>query len=58
MTPTQTGSFRETTGFSFDDVKPPAYGNGRLRHIRHPGNGTGRPESPCTVGPGAMVSDK
>lgn len=41
-----------------DDVKPPAYGNRRLRHTLHPGNDTGRPESPCTAGPDAMVSDK
>lgn len=41
-----------------DDVKSPAYGNRRLLHTLHPGNDTGRPESPCTVGPDAMVSDK
>lgn len=50
--------FREATGFSFDDVKLPAYGNRRLRHILHPENGTERPESHYTVGPDAMVSDK
>lgn len=50
--------FREATGFSFDEVKLPAYGNRRLRHILHPENGTERPESHYTVGPDAMVSDK
>ncbi|RWR49872.1 DNA (cytosine-5-)-methyltransferase [Sinirhodobacter ferrireducens] len=50
--------FREATGFSFDDVKLPAYGNRRLRHILHPENGTERPESHYTVGPDAVVSDK
>lgn len=41
-----------------DDVESPTYGNRRLRHTLHPGNDTGRPESLCTVGPDAMVSDK
>lgn len=50
--------FRETTGFSFDDVRLPAYGNRRLHHILHPQNGTERPESHYTVGPDAVVSDK
>ncbi len=50
--------FREATGFSFDDVHLPSYGNKRMRHILHPENGTEQPEGHFTVGPDAAVSDK
>ena len=50
--------FREATGFSFDDVHLPTYGNKRMRHILHPENGTEQPEGHFTVGPDAVVSDK
>ena len=50
--------FREATGFSFDDVHLPTYGNKRMLHILHPENGTEQPEGHFTVGPDAVVSDK
>lgn len=50
--------FREPTGFTWNDLQLPAYGQRRLRHILHPENGTERPEGHFTTGPDAMVSGK
>lgn len=50
--------FREQTGFSFDDLTLPPYGQRRMRNILHPENGTEAAESHFTVGPDAEVSQK
>lgn len=50
--------FRQATGFSFDDLRLPAYGGRRMRHILHGENGTDRPEGHFTQGPDALVSEK
>lgn len=49
--------FRQTTGFSWNDLRLPAKGP-RLSSILHPQNGTEAPEEPWTSGPMATVSSK
>lgn len=50
--------FREQTGFSFDDLILPPYGQRRMSNILHPENGTEATESHFTAGPHAEVSQK
>lgn len=50
--------FRETTSFSWADLKLPSYGGRRLGTILHPENGTEAPEGHFTTGPDAVVSEK
>jgi len=49
--------FRESVGFSFDDLTLPETGP-RLSSILHPENGTEEAESPFTEGKKAKVADK
>lgn len=51
--------FREETGFSFDQLKPPVLDRAPcLRDILHPEDGSEEPEPPYTDGPKAKVADK
>jgi DNA (cytosine-5)-methyltransferase 1 len=50
--------FRTETGFTWDDLKLPAYGHRRLKHILHPEDGTETLESHFTEGELAQVSSK
>jgi len=50
--------FRETTGFSFEELNLPGRQGRGMRDILHPENGTEAPEGHYTVGPDAKVSDK
>ena len=50
--------FREEVPFSWDDLKLPAKGLKRMRHVLHPEDGSERPESDYTVGRFAAVNEK
>ncbi len=50
--------FRESTGFSFDDLVLPGRNGRSMADILHPENGSEPPESHYTIGPKAMVNSK
>ncbi|MBQ2262419.1 MAG: DNA (cytosine-5-)-methyltransferase [Loktanella sp.] len=50
--------FRESTGFSYDDLVLPGRAGRGMRDVLHPEDGTEAPESHFTVGRDARVSDK
>ncbi len=51
--------FRESNGFTFDDLYLPDHAGGpRLKMVLHPEDGSEIPENPYTTGPEAKVSGK